>query len=332
MILEMNNKTEENNKKGRLLALLYYLYKNTDKEHPVTTNEIIYAMKEHGYSSNRKTIKDDIDTLMNYNVDIIINISRSNSYYMANREFELPELKLLVDAVSSSRFISAGKSEVLIEKLSRLTSTYQKDQIKPRIFTSERIKTNNQQLYYIVDTLINAIKLERKVRFQYIDYNVDKEKVLKNDGEIYINSPYGCLWNEDFYYLIGYSEKHNKVVTFRIDRIVDLELLEDTFKKPVDFNFTKFVNEVIEMYDGEYKEVVIEADAQYMKNVLDRFGEGIVTNRISDDRFRANISVSVSKTFYAWIFKFSGGINIVGPESVKNDYYEMLKSQFNLYK
>ena len=316
----------EKNKKGRLLALQQYLYKNTDENHPATTVELIEAMEKRGYSANRKTIKDDIDTLIEFDIDIITNVSRGNSYFMGNRRFEIPELKLLVDAVSSSRFISAGKSENLIDKISTMASVYQKNRITPRIYTAERIKTDNPQLYYVIDKLIEAVQAKKKVRFLYIDFDADKKRMLRNDGEIYINSPYGCLWNDDYYYLIGYSDKRQKVVTFRIDRIIDLELLgEIAIPEPKDFNISDFARKIIEMYDGEEQQVELICDNELMKLVIDRFGDGIHTERVSNEQFKATVTVFVSKTFYAWAFRFAGQMKILSPLSVKQEYIEMAR-------
>jgi predicted DNA-binding transcriptional regulator YafY len=317
---------EEKNKKGRLLALQQYLYHYTDENHPVSTQALIDAMEEMGYSANRKTIKDDIDTLTKFDIDVITNVSRGNSFFMGSRRFEIPELKLLVDAVSSSRFISAGKSENLIEKLTSLASVYQKEQLTPRIFIADRIKTDNLQLYYVVDKLIEAVQLCKKVRFQYQEYDGEKNKVLRNDGEIYINSPYGCLWNDDNYYLIGYSDKWQKVVTFRIDRIIDLELLdEEAVSDSEGFIVTNYVKTTIEMYDGEEQEVELVCDNELMKLVIDKFGAGIKTERISEILFKTTVTVATSKTFYAWAFRFAGQMRIVGPESVKQEYLEMAR-------
>lgn len=318
---------EEKNKKGRLLALQQYLYRYTDESHPVTTQELIDAMEEMGYSANRKTIKDDIDTLIKFDVDVITNVSRGNSFFVGERRFEIPELKLLVDAVSSSRFISAGKSENLIEKLTSLASVYQKEQIIPRIFTTERIKTDNSQIYYVVDKLIEAVQLGKKVRFQYQEYDTQKKKVLRNEGEIYINSPYGCLWNDDNYYLIGYSDKWQKVVTFRIDRIIDLELLDETaVSEPEGFTIADYVKTTTEMYDGVEQEVELVCDNDLMKLVIDKFGVGIKTERISETQFNATVTVAISKTFYAWVFRFAGQMRIAEPESVRQEYLDMARN------
>ena len=313
-------------KKGRLLALRDYLYKYTDEQHPVSTQELIDEMTRQGYPGNRKTIKDDIDVLNKFGMDIITNVSRGNSFYMASREFEIPELKLLVDAVSSSRFISAARSEQLIGKLTAMASEYEKEQITPRIFTKDRIKANNPHLYYVVDMLIRAVQNKKRVRFQYGEFDADKHKVLKNDGEIYINSPYGCLWNDDFYYLVGYSEKHEKVVTFRVDRIVDLEILdEDIIPEPADFDMSDYAKIVIEMFDGEPQEVELLCDNELMKSVIDKFGEDIKTERVSDEQFKATLNVSTSKTFYAGGFRFAGQMKILSPDKVKEEYMEMAR-------
>ena len=310
------DKTKQD-KKGRLLALREYLYRFTDEQHPVSTQELIDEMTRQGYPGNRKTIKDDIDVLNKFGMDIITNVSRGNSFYLASREFEIPELKLLVDAVSSSRFISAARSEQLIGKLSAMVSEYEKEQIAPRIFTGDRIKANNPHLYYVVDMLIQAVQNKKKVRFQYGEFDADKRKILRNDGEIYINSPYGCLWNDDFYYLVGYSEKHEKVVTFRIDRIVDLEILnEDIIPEPVDFNMADYAQIVIEMFDGEPQEVELLCDNELMKSVIDKFGENIKTEKVSAEQFKATVNVATSKTFYAWCFRFAGQMKILRPQNV----------------
>ena len=323
----MSEEKTKQDKKGRLLALREYLYKYTDEQHMVSTQELIDEMTRQGYPGNRKTIKDDIDVLNKFGMDIITNVSRGNSFYVGSREFELAELKLLVDAVSSSRFISAARSEQLIGKLTEMTSVYEKPQITPRIYTDERIKANNPSLYYVIDMLIQAVQEKKKVRFQYGEYDADKNKVLRNDGEIYINSPYGCLWSDDFYYLIGYSEKRKKVVTFRVDRIIELEIMdEEIIQEPDGFNMADYAKTVIEMYDGEPQEVELLCDNELMKSVIDKFGENIKTERISEGQFMATVNVSTSKTFYAWCFRFAGQMSIVSPRRVREEYMKMLKN------
>lgn len=317
---------EEKNKKGRLLALQQYMYQYTDENHSVTTQELIEEMGKLGYIANRKTIKDDIDILTKFDIDIITNVSKGNSFFVGERRFELPELKLLVDAVSSSRFISTGKSDALIKKISSMASVFQQEQIQPRIYTADRIKTDNTQLYYVVDKLIEAVQEKNKVRFQYQEYDAEKNKILRNKGEIYVNSPYGCLWNDDYYYLIGYSDKHCKVVTFRIDRIIDLEVIdENAVPEPENFTIADYVKTSVEMYDGEEQLVELQCENELMKSVVDRFGEAVQTERISESKFKAIVTVAASRTFFAWAFRFAGQIQIVSPEAMRQEYMEMAR-------
>lgn len=317
---------EEKNKKGRLLALQQYMYQYTDENHPATTQELIEEMGKLGYIANRKTIKDDIDILTKFDIDIITNVSKGNSFFVGERRFELPELKLLVDAVSSSRFISTGKSDALIKKISSMASVFQQEQIQPRIYTADRIKTDNTQLYYVVDKLIEAVQEKNKVRFQYQEYDAEKNKILRNKGEIYVNSPYGCLWNDDYYYLIGYSDKHCKVVTFRIDRIIDLEVIdENAVPEPENFTIADYVKTSVEMYDGEEQLVELQCENELMKSVVDRFGEAVQTERISESKFKAIVTVAASRTFYAWAFRFAGQMQIVSPAKMRTEYMEMAR-------
>ena len=312
--------------KGRILRLLQYLYLNTDEEHAATTQDLIDALAETGFKANRKTVKDDIDVMNNMGSDIVINVSSGNSFFLRDRTFELPELKLLIDAVSSSRFISAEKSQQLIDKITTLASVNQRDQLIQRIYTKDRIKPTGSKIYYVVDQLSVAIQEGKQIQFKYTEYNADKQKVYRNDGEVYINSPYGLFWSDDFYYLIGHSEKRKKVVTFRVDRIEGLTILDaPIIPEPDDFEITDFVRKVFEMYDGQETEVELICDNCLMKNVIDRFGEDIKTEKISEIQFRAFVPVSASKTFYSWVFTFAGQMKIAGPETIKNEYMEMLK-------
>lgn len=315
------------NNKGRILFLLQYIYQNTDEEHPVTTNVLIAVLSEVGYIANRKTIKNDINVLEAAGFDIITVKSSGNLFFYGSRSFELPELKLLIDAVSSSKFIILSKSKQLIQKLSTFTSKYQAEQLTQRIYTKDRIKADNGQIYYIVDCLSDAIQRGQKVRYQYTDYTPDKEKILRNDGEFYINSPYALLWNEDFYYLIGYSEKRGKIITFRVDRILSPEILEESVvSEPEDFNVADFAKKVFEMYDGDEQEVELICDNELMKTIIDRFGEEVSTERVSEKQFRATVRVSTSRTFYGWVFQFAGQMRITAPDVVKQEYVNMARN------
>lgn len=206
--------------KPRILYLLKILEQHSDEEHPLTTTQLIELLEsQYGIVTYRTTIAKDIAALQEFGVDVVCIRSTQCKYFIGSRKFELPELKLLIDAVESSKFITARKSEALIEKIHTLTSEPQRAKLKRNNYIAERVKPDNELIYYIVDTINDAINDGKKISFQYYDYTGLKKKVLKNKGEVYTISPYHLVWNDDFYYVIGYSEKRKKIVTFRVDRI-----------------------------------------------------------------------------------------------------------------
>ena len=322
-ITEMENKSN----KGRLLFLLRYLQQNTDDQHLVTTPALLSVLESAGYPVDRKTLYDDINVLKeDFDIDIITEKHRGNEYFIGGREFELPELKLLIDAVASSRFISAKESRKLIDKLSSQASIWQKGDLEPRITIGERIKAPETRIYYTIDRLNSAIKHRKQVRFQYTEYDSRRRKILRNGGEVYTNSPYDCLWNDDKYYLIGYSEKHQGLVTFRIDRIVNLEILEEkSLPKPRNYRISDFANKVFRIYDGTLQEVELFCKEPMMKQLVDHFGTDFEVLPAEEGYFTAKIKVSVSRTFFSWLFQFGSDVRIIGPEQVREQYRRMLE-------
>lgn len=318
---------ENKSNKGRLLFLLRYLQQNTDDHHLVTTPELLSVLESVGYPADRKTLYDDIHVLKeDFDIDIITEKHRGNEYFVGAREFELPELKLLIDAVASSRFISARESRKLVDKLSSQASVWQKKDLEPRITIGERVKAPDTRIYYTIDMLNSAIKQKRQVKFQYTEYDSRRRKILRNGGEVYTNSPYDCLWNDDKYYLIGYSEKHQGIVTFRIDRIVNLEILEEkSLPKPKDYRISDFVNKVFRMYDGTLQEVELHCEESMMKQLVDHFGTDFEVITAEDGCFFAKVKVSVSRTFFSWLFQFGNAVRIVGPGQTREEYRRMLE-------
>lgn len=313
--------------KPRILYLLKILQEQTDEEHPLTTNQLIEILsKEYDISAHRVTIAKDIATLQDYGVDIVVVHSTQCKYFVGNRIFELPELKLLIDAVESSKFVTSKKSEALIEKIYSLTSKGLVSKLKRHNYIADRIKPDNEQIYYIVNAINDAINGNSKISFQYYEYNELKEKKLKNDGEVYILSPYGLLWSGDYYYVLGYSDKKDKIVTFRVDRIVNTpEILNEVAApKPAEFEISDFTKEVFNMFDGKDVEVEIIVDNSLMKTMIDRFGEEVKTEVYNDSSFKLTTEVSVSSTFFGWVFGFDGKIKINAPSSVKEQYEAMI--------
>lgn len=280
---------------------------------------------------NTLTLTKDIVALQEYGVDIVTVHSTQCKYFIGSRKFELPELKLLIDAVESSRFITAKKSESLIRKIHTLTSQGQVSKLRRNNYVVDRIKPDNEQIYYIVDTINDAINEGKQISFQYYDYSGLKKKVLKNKGEIYKLSPYKLIWSGDYYYVIGYSEKKGKVINFRVDRIAVAPtiLSENAIPVPKDFDLENFTKEVFFMFSGDEVEVDLQCDNSLMKTMIDRFGENVKTLAYDMTSFRLITEVSVSPTFFGWVFGFDGKVKILGPKNVKEQYYKMISEAMN---
>ena len=281
---------------------------------------------EYGISAHRMTVTKDIVALQEFGMDIVTIHSTQSKYFGASRKFELPEMKLLIDAVESSKFITKKKSETLIEKIHTMTSPGQVAKLKRNNYVVNRIKPDNEQIYYIIDAINDAINAGKQISFQYYDYTGLKKKVLKNKGEVYKLSPYKLIWCGDYYYVLGYSEKQRKVINFRVDRIAlrpDI-LAKDIIPMPDDFDIENFTKEVFFMFSGEKVLVDLRCDNSLMKTMVDRFGEDVTTLAYDMTSFRVQTEVSASPTFFGWVFGFNGKVQILAPESVKEQYKKML--------
>jgi predicted DNA-binding transcriptional regulator YafY len=311
--------------KSKILYLYKMLNETTDEQHPISTTQIINKLGKLGISVTRKTVASDIAQLQEFGVDIITIRSSQNMYYIGSRDFELPEVKLLVDAVESSKLITAKKSKILINKLTKFVSQQQAHELNRHIFIDKRIKPENEEIYYTVDIINNAIERKKKIEFKYFEYNGEKEKVFKNNGKTYELSPYAQIWNDDNYYVVGHCEKHGKISKFRIDRMTKVKLIDiDGYPMPTEFSGAEYAKNIFSMYDGEKKTVELICTNELMKVIIDRFGETVKTNPIENNCFRAVVDVSVSPTFFGWVFQFAGKMSILAPEKVKEQYIKML--------
>lgn len=319
----------DNNAKLRPLYLAKILYELTDEEHCLSTNQLIDILQEkYGITSYRTTIASDIELLKQYGMDIKSVKSQSIMYNLVSREFDLPELKLLIDAVASSKFITEKKSKELVGKLSKLASNIQADELKRNVMPEGRIKSGNENIYYIVDTVNTAINNKKQISFQYFSFNVRKQKKAKHNGEMYIFSPYYLIWNGDYYYAVGYSEKHNGIGSFRLDRIIKTPTIleKEAIKMPTDFKINKYINTSFRMYNSKTESVELICDNSVMDAIIDRFGEDVQTYANDMQTFRAMVDVSVNHVFFGWVFGFAGKVRIKGPETVKNQYSDMMRN------
>lgn len=313
----------KNESQQALLLLRQYLYQQTDEQHPASVTDILAFWQQHGIQAGRKSVYTDIELLQNAGMDIVCVKSSQNRYFVGQRLFELPELKLLVDAVESSRFITEKKSTALIKKLGHLTSTAQAEQLNRRIYMGGTPKPENEGIYYNVDTIHNAVQKKQQITFRYFEYTPKKEKILKHDGYKYRFSPYAMIWNRDCYYAVGWSEKHGKIAQFRVDRMTAVEPLEQTAVQTPDFDPAEYVRKVFGMYPDNLCTVELLCDNEVMRSVIDRFGENVQTETVDEQHFRATVEVAPSPPFFSWVFTFSGKIRIVSPAAVLEEMQDM---------
>ena len=333
--MELRYIMSESNTKARILFLEHYLTEHTDEQHMVTAEELMKICEDNGYKANRNTLRDDIAVLQEQGVDVIIDHrGKFKAFYIGMRLFEPAEIKTLIDAVSSSRFITAEKSEALIDKLAQLAREPHRQSLINSSVSSDRIKTESTGIFLIIDTVNTAINEGKKISFQYVDYLPTKEEILRHDGKKYVVSPQALLWNDDRYYVPSYSEEKKGIIPFRIDRMRNVAIIDEPAFKDPEFVPSEYSRKVLKMYDGDILEqkVVIEAENKYMINVIDRFGDSIETKQLSNDRFSAQLLVRPSSTFFAWVFQFRGDVIISAPNDVKENYLKMLTNAFESQK
>ena len=322
----------DNKSRLRPLYIAKILYDMTDEDHYLSTPEIISILKEkYGIEGYRTTITSDIEALIDFGMEIEVVKSSATQYHLISREFDLPEIKLLIDAVESSKFITEKKSKELVSKLGKLASQKQADELKRNLVPEGRIKPDNEYIYYIVDAINEAINAKKKISFQYFEYNVRKQQKPRHNGEVYVFSPYHLVWNGDYYYMIGYSDKHNGIGSFRVDRISKQPkiLPDEAVAIPDDFNLSEYINTSFRMYNSEHQEVELICDNSVMDAIIDRFGDDVQTFANDMTSFRAVVNIAVSHVFFSWVFGFGGRVKIKSPEGVRNQYADMIAEAYS---
>ena len=317
--------------KIRPLYIAKLLQEMTDEDHNLSTTQLQKLLEERwGIKPYRQTIPNDIEILQQAGLDIQVIASRQNHYSLISRHFDDAELKLLIDAVASAKFISKRKSELLSAKLASLASLYKGEELKRNISVESRIKSDNEQTLLIIDAINEAINKGKQIRFQYFHYNVRKHPEAKWDGYWYHTSPYRLVWNGDYYYVLCWNEKYNNLSTYRIDRMLSRpEVLEqDAVPLPRNVNIDKVINSVFRMYAAgeERTPVKLLCENDTMDTMIDRFGKNVKTKVIDLEHFETNVAVAVNDVFFGWIFGFRGKVKIVGPEDVKVKYTEMVRA------
>ncbi|MBO1263578.1 WYL domain-containing protein [Proteiniclasticum sp. SCR006] len=320
--------------KLKILYLMKMFLEQTDEEHSIGIADIIRELENYGISAERKSIYADIDTLKVFGLDISKKKSKSTEYYLASREFELPELKLLVDAVQCSKFVTHKKSNELIKKIESLTSKKQAMTLQRQVYVANRAKSINENIYYNVDKLHQAIADNRKVSFQYFDYNLDKEKVFRKDGERYVISPYSLSWDDENYYVIAYYKKHDNFVHYRVDRMSSIELMDDMrdlLNEDTVFNVAEYAKQTFNMFNGVDEVVWLEFDNDLVNQVLDRFGADISIQKETEETFSIRTRVKVSSTFFSWVAQYGKKARIMQPQHVRDEFTDFLAEILKQY-
>ena len=306
--------------KMKMLHLMRIFTVETDDEHELTLQDIITKLADIGISADRKTLYDDFEELRQYGFDIISEQKNRNTYYhLGARDFELPELKLLVGSVQSAKFITTRKSRELIRKLEKYVSCYQAAQLHRQVYIAGRVKSMNESIYYNIDKLHTAINADVQIRFQYAQWNLNKEMELRRDGAWYQVSPWALTWDNENYYLVAYDATASMIKHFRVDKMLritvtdELRLGKGTFEA---FDMAKYSKSVFGMFTGEETIVTLEAENPMVGILIDRFGKGIDIIPVDDSHFKVDVSVNVSSQFLGWIVALGESIRITGPDSV----------------
>lgn len=326
---------KSSNQKLKLLYLLKMLNEKTDEDNTMTINDMIAELDRYGITAERKSIYDDLEALRHYGLDIASRKSKTTEYYVASRLFELPELKLLVDAVQCSKFVTHKKSNELIKKIESLASYRQAQSLQRQVYVSNRVKTINESIYYNVDRLHAAIAENKKVSFKYFDYDIKKEKAFRKNGDKYSVSPYALSWDDENYYLITFSTKYNDFTHYRVDRMTDIDLIDeerDLLPDREHFDIAEYTKKVFNMFGSEEVLVQLQFDNSLVNAVIDRFGKDVVIGKMDECSFYIWIKVAVSSTFFAWISQFGNKIKVLSPESVIEKYRSHMRDILAQYE
>ncbi len=320
------------NQKLKLLRLYDILLHQSDEEHPITVPELIAQLERWEIKAERKSIYDDLESLAALGVDVQSRKGRSPGWFIGQRDFELAELKLLVDAVQSSRFITKRKSDALIRKLEKLASTHQARQLQRQVYVDRRIKTMNESIYYNVDILHTAIARNRSITFQYFDYNMRKEKVFRHDGERYRVSPYGLIWNSENYYLVAFDHASDTMRHYRVDKMAQIEQTDAPREGGSEFDVADYAQKHFGMFSGTEVSMTLRFESRLVNVVLDRFGQDVMLIPDGEEHFTVTLPLVMSPQFFGWLFGLGDGVQLKGPARAVDAYREHLASVAALYE
>lgn len=325
-------KASGTNQKLKLLYLARIFEEETDEEHMLTVYDICDMLEKYDIHCTRKTAYEDIAMLSDFGMDIIADTSRkATGYYLGERRFELPELKLLADSVSSARFITERKSRLLLKKLEALAGKFRGQEINRRVYVANRVKSSNEMIYINIDVITRAIDEGKKIQFRYYDYIVSKEKKYREG--VKVCSPYGLTWNDGNYYLVAYYEKYGSDLSnFRVDRMDSVKIIDEkAVPMPEGFDLAEYTNTSFSMFSGADSMVKLKFGEKLVNAVIDKFGTDIIMIPSGDGKFTVNVKIKTGAAFYGWLFQFGNEAEILAPENIRSEFRNMLDNVKNQY-
>lgn len=323
------------NQKLKLLYLKELFERQSDEEHLLSMQDILDALAAQGIRAERKSVYDDILCLQQFGMDIVTVKGRNGGYFLASRTFELPELKLLVDAVQSSKFITHKKSNELIKKIEGFTSCYEARRLHRQVFVTNRIKTMNESIYYTVDYIHEAINSNAKVSFRYFNWNERKQKVMRHDGKKYIVSPWALTWDDENYYMIGYDSESGLVKHYRVDKMTDIGLIDeerDGAEHFKNFDMAIYSKKTFGMYGGDEETVTLRCKNELAGVIIDRFGFDTPFVNVTDTHFEVHVKVQASPLFFTWVMNFGSDMTIISPEIARENFIKLAKKALAQYE
>ena len=311
------------------LKILYLkdILQKTDKDHALNATDICdLIQEEYGYTYERRAVYTDIKRLIKYGMKITQLKGASFGYYVSEHPFELPELKLLVDAVQSSKFITKEKSDILIRKLEDQTNKDNAMELQRHVFILNRTKTDNDAIYVNVDAIHRALRDDKQIRYKYCEWTLQKQLVPRKNGDDYVVSPWALTWDDENYYLVAYDS--GKIKHYRVDKMQDITVIDekrlgrDAFKG---FDLAAYARKTFGMFGGSDRKITLEGDNRLVGVIIDRFGTDVIIQPVEGERFHVTVTVSVSPQFFGWLAGLSGGMRIFWPDDVLEEYREYLR-------
>ena len=326
---------KSSNQKQKLLYLWQILNQQTDEQHPLSVPQLCEKLAAYGIEAERKSIYDDVEQLRRFGLEVELIRGKNGGYYVPERTFQLAELKLLVDSVQASKFITHKKSMELIKKLEGLTSIHQAQRLRRQVFVAGRIKSMNESVYYNIDYIHEAINGDRKIGFRYFEYTVAKERRFRHDGKEYRISPFALVWDDENYYMVGYDGDADQLKHYRVDKMTNIRLLDEQRQGDESFaqlDTAAYSRKMFSMFAGQEETVHLRFSDHLIGVVLDRFGKDITVFPRQEGTFDVYVKVALSPQFYGWLFAFGSDVQILSPQQAIDGMIELLDKTKAQYK